>query len=130
MIYRYKYYNFLLIINKGITLQRFLEKVGAKTGYALNMFTHLYNSIFSECHNVMEDYEKYYQIEYTSFKHFLHRKYFIPKYKVEEIVKTINTNSELIIIAFDSLSYGISNSYDFLFGNKLSRRFEQLLIEE
>ena len=129
MIYNYKEYKYLMFINKSISLPKFLEKVGAKTGYALIMFTHIYNSIFSECHNLMEDYDNYYQIEYTTFEHFLHRKYFIPKCEAEKIVKMLNTNSELTIIAFDSLSYGIDNIDYFIYGDKLFQRFERILTE-
>lgn len=129
MIYQYDFYKFLMIVNKNVTLQRFLEKSGAKNGFALKMFTHLYNSIFSECHNVCEEFEQYYKIEYELFVHFLHRKYSMPREKAKEIENILTSNTDFILIDYDALSYGMNDTTDFLFGEKLNERVEQLLIE-
>lgn len=130
MIYSYDFYKFLMIVNKNVTLQRFLERTGAKNGFAQEMFTHLYNSIFSESHNVTEEFEQYYQIEYEELDCFLHRRYSIPKEKVIEIVAELQSNPNNILIDYDSLSYGMNDNESFLFGEKLSDRVLQILTEE
>ena len=122
-------YNKLLIVNRNLTLERFIEKTGAKSGFALNMFTHLYNSIFSECTYVEEEFEKYYKIEYESFDRFLHRRYGLSKSKAEEIIKIKESNPEYTIIAYDLLSYGMNDIDHFLFDGKLNVRINKILSE-
>lgn len=130
MIYNYDYYKHLMIVNKHVTLQRFLEKSGAKTGFALSMFTHLYNSIFSEAHNLTDDFERYYKIEYESILHFICRKYSIPKDIAKELEEELMSNENYILIDYDSLSYGMNDNDSFLFGERLFDRVAQILMEE
>ena len=130
MIYNYDYYKHLIIVNKHVTLQRFLEKSGAKTGFAVTMFTNLYGSIFAESHNISNDFAKYYQIEYESLYHFLRRKYSIPKDIAKELEEELMSNENYILIDYDSLSYGMNDNDSFLFGERLFDRVAQILMEE
>ena len=61
MRYGYDSYKFLMVVNKNLTLDLFLQRAGAERGYAKAMFTNMYNSIFAECHYVENEYEQYYK---------------------------------------------------------------------
>lgn len=105
----------------------FLEKSGAQKGFVKEMFTHLYNSIFSESHNVLEEFEQYYQIEYETVERFLRCKYALPQRVVKKILEDLMSNTNNTLIDFDSLSYGMNDNASFLFGEKLYRQVEQIL---
>ena len=127
MIYSYDTYRYIIIVNKNISLDIFLKKCGAKTGFAKNMFTHLYNSIFAESTNIVEEFDEYYKIEYNSLQNYLHRRYAVPKNKAKNIVKTKESNPNYTIISYDALSYGMENNDNFLFGEILYNRIMDIL---
>ena len=49
--------------------------------------------------------------------------------EAEEIENILTSNTDYILIDYDSLSYGMNGTTDFLFGEKLNERVEQMLIE-
>jgi len=77
MIYNYDEFGQLFVmIDKNINKDIFLEKVKVKSGtFADDLFSRVYDSLFSELINLEEEFEKYYSIEYESIKHFLYHKF-------------------------------------------------------
>lgn len=80
MIYNYDDFGlFFIVIDKNINKEIFLSKVGVKKNtYAEDLFSRMYDAIFSELINLEEEFDKYYSIEYESIQHFLYHKFSIP----------------------------------------------------
>lgn len=55
-IYAYEYCRYIMVVNKNITRDYFLEKAGIHGGYAKDMFCRLYDSIFAESENLLDSY--------------------------------------------------------------------------
>src|SRR5271169_2297798 len=95
MKYQYSYSKSLFVINRLLTKDIFLEKAGIEQGkYAEQMFTRIYDCIFSELINIEDQYQKYYKIEYSSLAVFLYQKYCIEQILINEIMdlKAQNNN--------------------------------------
>jgi hypothetical protein len=127
ILYGYDMYKNLLIVNRNLTKEWFLEKAGIRSGYARDMFSRLYDSIFKVSENVEELYHTYYSLEYFSFEEFLLKWYDLKKEYVDEILKALHEHKEWTIIAYDSLAYG-ENVDDFFFSENLYKRIEKLLL--
>lgn len=104
VLYDYESYRYLMKVHKG-SKEEFMMKAGINNGYAYNMFSTLYDSIFSESVDVKEMYEKYYSNEYRDIKHFLTMHYSIPQGLVQKYVDACEAENYRLI-EFDSLSYG------------------------
>ena len=59
MVLAYDFYKAFWLLNPKLSKDNFLKIVGAEKGYSLNMFTRIYNSIYSELIDVENEYEKY-----------------------------------------------------------------------
>ena len=74
-IYAYEYCCYIMVVNKNITRDYFLEKAGIHGGYAKDMFCRLYDSIFAESENLLDSYGKYFHQEFSSLDEMLEKKY-------------------------------------------------------
>ena len=128
MRYAYDMYKYLMVVNKNLTLDIFLQRAGAMRGYARKMFTNMYNSIFAECNFVEDEYETYYQLEYTDLFHYLRKRYNVDKEGIDYLMSIKNQNMDYILIAYDSLSCGDGSIDDMMFQDKLAERMENLLL--
>lgn len=127
MKYYYDMYKCILLVNKNINKEWFLEKAGTKNGYARDMFSRLFDSIFAESMDVIKIYRKYYRQEFDSWEDMLYYKYCIPKDMIKFFHDALKENHNLTIIDFDTLSYGEIVD-DFLFSDKLRDRIQKLII--
>ena len=100
----YEAYCYLMKVHKG-TKEEFMKKAGVSKGYALEMFSTLYDSIFAESKDVREMYENNYKSEYKDLKHFLMMHYSIPEKLVGKYVNACESDLYRLI-DFDALSYG------------------------
>ena len=128
MRYAYEMYRYLMLVNKNLTLELFLQRAGAKQGFAKQMFTNMYNSIFAECHYVEEEYEQYYQLEYPDLYHYLHTRYNVEIPPLNLLIEEKNKSLDYIFIEYSSLSCGDGSIDDLMFQDKLSERMENILL--
>ena len=116
-----------MVVNRNLTKDYFLDKAGIWGGYAKDMFSRIYDSIFSESEDLVDSYEKYYSQEFDSLEQMLEKKYNVPKETVDKFVQDLQENADYTLISFDSLSYG--ENIDNLFSSGVfDKRFDKLLL--
>lgn len=91
----YDYSKSLLMINKNLTKEIFIQKTGARDGYSLNMFSRMYDSITSELIDIEKEFDKYYSFEYNSFEQFLYKKYNLKSKHIKDLLKE---KKEILIV--------------------------------
>ena len=128
MRYGYDMYKYLMVVNKNLNLNLFLQRAGARSGYAKRMFTNMYNSIFAECHYVEDEYEKYYNLEYADLSQYLRKRYNLDAEWMDMLMKEKNQSEDYTIIAYDSLNSGDGSIEDLMFQDKLADRIFNLLL--
>lgn len=129
MRYDYEPYHSLLLADKHLTKDAFVNRCGAKGGYTLWIFGEIYDIIYSEAENVNDLYEKYYKLEYKDLYDFLYKKYTMPKERVSEFQEAMERNTDLVIWDVDQFSYG---GYDnqFVFSDEYYDRFDKIIMME
>ena len=128
MRYAYGFYKYLMVVNRNLTLDIFLQRAGAERGYAKKMFTEMYNSIFAECHRIEEEYEKYYKEEYKDICQYLRKRFQIAHDDIKSLMEFKAQNPEYTIIAYDSTTYGSDGVDSLMFEDKLAQRIEDILL--
>jgi len=129
MKYSYKSYESLLVIDKRLTKDLFIEKAGVQKGkYAADMFSRMYDWIFSEAIYLEDDYNKYYKVEYLNFENFIYKKYCVNKNSLQKMLKLKEENENYTIITFDELSTGCGEFINFTFSDELYDRFINFLL--
>ena len=129
MRYAYESYKSLIIINKRLTKDLFIKNADFEKGkYAANMFSRMYDWIFSEATFVEDDYEKYYKVEYKSLEEFIMKKYCINRKYLDKMMLLKKENNDYVIIDFDEISTGYSNFIDLVFSDELYDRFINFLL--
>lgn len=106
MILSYDFYKSIWLINNSLTKEVFLEIVGAKDGYAKNMFSRIYDSVFSERIDMEREYNKYYSFEYESFEKYLYKKYNLEPDDIERLIEEKKKYPHCNIYRKDDHSYG------------------------
>lgn len=126
-IFTYDCFRYIMVVNRNLTKDYFLDKAGIRGGYAKDMFSRIYDSIFSESEDLVDSYEKYYSQEFDSLELMLEKKYNVPKETVDKFVQDLQENADYTLINFDSLSYG--ENIDNLFSSGVfDKRFDKLLL--
>lgn len=126
-IFTYDYCRYIMVVNRNLTKDYFLDKAGIRGGYAKDLFSRIYDSIFSESEDLVDSYEKYYCQEFDSWGLMLEKKYNVPKETVDMFIQDLQENADYTLIGFDSLSYG--ENIDNLFSSGVfDKRFDQLLL--
>lgn len=126
-MFTYDYCRYIMVVNRNLTKDYFLDKAGIRGGYAKDMFSRIYDSIFSESEDLIDSYKKYYCQEFDSWGLMLEKKYNVPKETVDMFIQDLQENSDYTLIGFDSLSYG--ENIDNLFSSGVfDKRFDQLLL--
>ncbi len=127
MRYGYDYYRFLIFAHKDLTEEYFVEKSGAVSGYAKELFQRIYKSLLSESMDVQYLYNTFYRTEFKGMKEFLTGYYQLePKY-ADEIVDILNNRKELRLYDYNPLSTGESFD-DFITSEDVYERFEKLVM--
>ena len=125
--FTYDNFRYIMVVNRNLTKNYFLDKAGIRGGYAKDMFSRIYDSIFSESEDLVDSYEKYYSQEFDSLELMLEKKYNVPKENVDMFIQDLRENADYTLIDFDSLSYG--ENIDNLFSSGVfDKRFDQLLL--
>lgn len=127
MILSYDFYKSLLLINKNLKKEIFLEKAGAQSGYSLNMFSRMFDSVSSELINVDLEYEKYYSFEYESMEQFLYKKYNVRGKHIKELMQFRKDNPDCILYRKDDNSYGDYGIPQFMFSESMNDRIIEIL---
>ncbi len=129
MKYNYDNFSSLLIIDKRLTKDIFLQKAGIEKGkYAEDMFSRLYDSIFSELIDVEAQYEKYYKIEYLDFEEFLYKKYSVEPDVIREFIRLKSENENYRIYKKNDFSYVDYGIFRFAFSDEMNERVTNILL--
>lgn len=126
--YGYDSYSYIMVVNRMLTRNEFINRCGAKDGFAAKLFGHLYDCIFVEAMDVEHLYEQYYKAEYDSYSEFLLKRYGMTNFMHNEFMKLLKSDSDLYVIEFSSLNYGDSSMEDFLFSEKCRDRIYKILV--
>ncbi len=125
----YDFYKSFLLINKNLTKNIFIEKTGAKSGYSLNMFSRMYDSITSELIDVEWEYKKFYSFEYKTLEQYLYRKYNIKEEYIIELMEVRRSNPDCVLYRMDELSYGGNGDLNtFAFSETMFERISEILM--
>ena len=124
----YDFYKSLILINKNLTKEIFINRVGVQQGYALNMFSRMFDSITSELINVDVEYEKYFSFEYKSLEQFLYKKYNLKLEVISELINSRKRNPDCILYRKDDHSYGDYGIAQFMFSEPMYDRVMDILM--
>ena len=124
----YDFYKSLLLINRNLNKDIFLEKAGVKYGYSLDIFFRMYDCIFSELIDLDKEYEKYYAFEYRSLELFLYKKYNLKLQYIEELMEERKNNPECLLYRKDDNSYGDYGLAQFAFSESMYERINDILM--
>lgn len=124
--YGYDVYRYLIFAHKDLDVDYFIRKSGATSGYALELFTRIYNSLMSESMDVNYLYENYYKEEYPTFESFIYKYYELDEDIVNEIMNELRSSPEIRLYDYNALSVG-ENFDDFITSDELGSRFDKLL---
>ena len=124
--YGYDVYRYLIFAHKDLDIDYFTRKSGATSGYALELFTRIFNSLMSESMDVSYLYETYYKEEYPTFESFILKYYELEEDIVKEIMDELHAFPEIRLYDYNALSVG-ENFDDFITSDELESRFDKLL---
>lgn len=124
----YDFYKSVLLINKNLTKEIFIQKSGVEDGYSLNMFSRMYDSLTSELIDVDREFKKYYSFEYENMEHFLYRKYNIKGKYIDELMEVRKENPDCILYRKDDNSYGDYGIAQFAFSATMYDRVVEILM--
>jgi hypothetical protein len=120
MRYNYDLYKSLFVVDRRLTKDIFLQNAGIKRGkYAENMFSRMYDWIFSETTYLEDVFEKYYKPEYVDFRDFLYKKYTLSHETIDSLFAIKSKNENYTIIDVDELSSGDSGFINLMFENEM-----------
>ena len=108
-IYAYEYCCYIMVVNKNITRDYFLD------------------SIFAESENLLDSYGKYFHQEFSSLDEMLEKKYNVPQDIINQFLTELAECPDYTLICFDSLSYG-ENTENLLCSGVLNERLDKLLL--
>lgn len=123
----YDTYKAFLVINPNLCEEKFLEIVGAKRGYSVQMFSRIHRSIYSELIDIENEYNKYYICEYNNFENFLYKKYNIPSEDIKKLLKKIKKYPHCKIFKKDDHSYGDYSIPQFIESETMYKRIFKIL---
>ena len=125
----YDFYRSILVINKNLTKDIFLGKAAVKeSGFAKEMFSRMYDSIFSELIDLEREYEKYYSKEYEKFEVFLYKKYNLEAEGIEALMDLKAKNDDYKIYKMEDYSYGDYSLGQFTFSETIYDRIMNILL--
>lgn len=128
MKHSYDSYQSLILVNRNISKGYFLNRAGAVGGYAKDMFSRIYDCIFSEAESVDEIYQRYYKDEYDDIRSYIYHKYCIDNESLQQILDLKSSNDDYILYDFDELNYGDSSSIVFAFSEDMYTRITNILL--
>jgi len=125
MRYNYDMYKSLIVVDRRLTKEIFLRNAGIQSGkYAEDMFSRMYDWIFSEATYLEDVFEKYYKPEYTDLRDFLYKKYTLSYKVIDEMFAIKAENENYTIIDVDELSSGDGNFIHLVFENEMEEPYD------
>lgn len=124
----YDFGNSLLLLNRKLTKDIFLEKAKVKSSYSLNLFSKMFDSIFSELIDVENEFEKYYSFEYESIEHYLYKKYNLKSDHLFKLMEERKENPDCGLYRKDDFSYGDYGLSQFAFSDTMYERVTNILM--
>lgn len=125
MRYNYDYDKSLIVVDRRLTKEIFLQNAGIKQGkYAEDMFSRMYDWIFSEASYLEDVFEKYYKPEYDNFRDFLYKKYTLSNDAINELMSIKSQSENYTIIDVDELSSGDSGFIRLVFDNEMDKPYD------
>lgn len=118
----------MVLMHPDLTEQQFLHKAGAKSGYAKQMFTDMYNSITSELIDVISEFERFYSFEYKTFEGYLYKKYNFEEEVILDLTKVMKENPNCRLYRKDEHSYGKYEIASFTTSDTMRDRITEILL--
>lgn len=128
MIYYYDDFEFMFMVHRDLTKDLFLQAAGAKRGYAADMFGRMYDAIMVESLDVMEEFERFYKVEYENIGRFLFRKWNFRANTVSQILKRMEENPNAVLRRRIESSYHGSELRRFMTEDPMVDRIEKILL--
>ncbi|GAA3952413.1 hypothetical protein GO495_12115 [Chitinophaga oryziterrae] len=128
MIYYYDDFEFMFLVHRGLNKEAFLAAAGAKHGYAADMFGRMYDALMIESLDVIDEFERYYKVEYENLGRFLYRKWNFTYEAVTEIMKQLEKNPEVRLMRRIEWSYHGSELRTFMSEEPMVNRIENILL--
>ncbi|MCR5568783.1 MAG: hypothetical protein K6G31_05860 [Paludibacteraceae bacterium] len=133
ILYEIGCYEYLILVNKYISRDYFLNSVGAENGFSRKLFSELYDSIFAESIDICDMFKNYYKKEYKTLTDFLIKKYNFEKDVAEQInakIYGIKGKPIYTLRTYKPLDYGDNGADSFLFGETIGDRIKKILLME
>jgi hypothetical protein len=124
----YDFYKSILLVDSRLNKEIFLEYAAARSGYALEMFSRMYDSITSELINLEKQFCDYYAFEYITLERFLYIKYNIEEADIEKIMQEKQANSHCVVYKRKDYAYGDYGLDDFAFSDPMYERIRDILL--
>lgn len=123
----YDFGDSLLLLNRNLTKVIFLEKAKVKSSYSLNLFSKMFDSIFSELIDVENEFKKYYSFEYESIENYLYKKYNLKSDQISRLMEERKSNPDCGLYRKDDYSYGDYGLSQFAFSDTMYDRVMNIL---
>lgn len=128
MRYSYDFYKSIVVLNRKLKLETFLTLTGAEKGYAREMFTRMYEGIFSELIDLESERLRFYGFEYNSLEQYLYRKFNLPEEDIGALMKMKAECEDYGIFRTDDLAYGDSGVNQLAFSEMMNNRIDDILL--
>lgn len=128
MILAYEYSKVFLVINRNLDKNQFLRLTGAESGFSKEMFTKIYESIFSELIDAETEFEEYYSFEYKDLETYLFKKYNLNAKDVEDLTSLLKSNSDYKLYRTHVYSYGDYQIPQFITSETMYDKIVQILL--
>lgn len=97
--------NEYFITYKNLTRDRFIESSGVKKdSWAEDLMQRIYDCLLGNVTNVIEEYKKFYQVEYSTLDEFLRKRYGLNESELQTVKDSLPQNYILAHGYFDSES--------------------------
>jgi hypothetical protein len=117
------------VIHKKLSRELFLKKIGVTSdSYAEEMFSRLYDCIYSELVDLQREYEEYYKMEYSDLYHFLYHKHNLSDDQVSILEKLLKQTSDYKVFRKEDFTYGDYGIEQFGFSETMGDRITNILL--
>lgn len=128
---QFDYFTSILIVKKGLSKEKFLQRTGGNAGsFASNTFSRMYDCIFSGTCDLEAEYEEFYKPEYDSFEEFLYRKMNLDEETIASVIEFRQESSEYSILKKKENNCCDYSLEQFIFSDTLYPRIESILLDK
>ncbi|MFH1900987.1 MAG: hypothetical protein ABIK26_01900 [Candidatus Omnitrophota bacterium] len=132
MIYGYEAFNrYFIIFDKRITRNRFIKRAKVKkNSFSGKLMGRIYDCLTSELVDVLEEYKKFYSLEYEAFEEFLYKKYNLDNETLQLILDKLKESKSLVLYHKKEYTYGDYSLEPFILSETMIKKIEKILISE